>query len=74
MPFYKPEYLIVIGKNIRHARKTKGLSFRQMAIIADMDHSDLNRIELGRVNIGVLTLIKIAEALQVDPAELIRLQ
>lgn len=55
-----------LGKNIKRLRIEKGLSTRQFAYEADIAHSAVARLESGLSNPTYTTLLKIAEALQVD--------
>jgi transcriptional regulator with XRE-family HTH domain len=59
------------GKNLKNIRKTKKLSTRALGDLADVDFSLINRIELGKVNPTLTTILVLADALKVDPAELI---
>jgi transcriptional regulator with XRE-family HTH domain len=59
------------GKNLKNIRKAKKLSTRALGDLADVDFSLINRIELGKVNPTLTTILVLADALKVDPAELI---
>jgi len=65
------KYLLKIGDNIRTARKQKGYSQEEFADIAGFSRSYYTEIETGKRNISILNLIKILEALNVDPNEII---
>jgi transcriptional regulator with XRE-family HTH domain len=60
------EYLKLVGQNISKIRKKKGLTTVQLADACDMEKSNLIPIEKGRINTTALTLLKIANALNVD--------
>jgi len=60
------------GKKLREVREEKGISIRGLADLADIDYSNLNRIENGVVEISLCTIHAIAEALEIEPAELLR--
>lgn len=63
--------MLELGKIVYSLRMEQGLSQRQLAKIADVSNDYISKIEMGSVeNIGVLTLNKIAVALDVDPLEL----
>jgi transcriptional regulator with XRE-family HTH domain len=47
-----------------------GLSQEALAVDADMDRSYVGGIGRGEHNVTVMNLVKIAEALQVKPSEL----
>ena len=59
------------GKNLKTIRKAKKLSTRKLADIADVDFSQVHRIEKGESNPTLTTIIVLAEALEVDPCLLI---
>jgi len=65
------QYLLKMGENIRAARKQRGYSQEEFADVAGFSRSYYTEIETGKRNISVLNLIKIAEALKVDPGEII---
>jgi transcriptional regulator with XRE-family HTH domain len=65
------EHLLKIGDNIRRVRKQRGYSQEQFADIAGFSRSYYTEIETGKRNISILNLIKIIEALNVDPNKII---
>ena len=65
------QYLLQIGGNIRTARKQRGYSQEEFADIAHFSRSYYTEIETGKRNISILNLIKIIEALKVDPNTII---
>ena len=65
------QYLLKIGDNIRTVRKQRGYSQEEFADIAGFSRSYYTEIETGKRNISILNLIKIIEALNVDPNEII---
>ena len=60
------KFLKEFGKNLQKLREAKGLSTRQFAYEAEISHSSVGRLEAGLSNPTLTTLIKIAEALEVD--------
>ena len=58
--------LMEFGKNLQKLREAKGFSTRQFAYEAEISHSSVGRLEAGLSNPTMTTLIKIAEALEVD--------
>jgi len=58
--------LMEFGKNLQKLREAKGFSTRQFADEAEISHSSVGRLEAGLSNPTMTTLIKIAEALEVD--------
>lgn len=70
--YYKDdEWLKQIGNRIRDARTERGISIELLANECGVDYSQINRMELGKVNFGVSYLNKIAAALEIDPKELL---
>jgi transcriptional regulator with XRE-family HTH domain len=64
------EFLEQLGIRIRALRKEKKLSQRQLGIEALIEKSTIQRIERGLMNCTVKTLLKIANALNIEYAEL----
>lgn len=54
-----------IGKRIAELRKERELSQVDLALKAGLDKGHIARIELGRYSVGIDTLQKIADALDV---------
>ena len=69
----KTEILKIVGKRIKNLRESKGLS--QVDLVGKMQGeigpTNISRIESGRTNPTVYTLFRIAEALEVNPKELL---
>lgn len=61
-----------IGDRIREARTRRSLSQEQLAEAALLDRKTVYRVELGQRSAHVDWLIRIADALQVPLAELVR--
>ncbi|WP_417596029.1 helix-turn-helix domain-containing protein [Parasphingorhabdus sp.] len=62
-----------IGDVIRCARKERGLSQEALADASGIDRSHLGRIERGERNLTVLNLKKIANALESQVWQLLKL-
>jgi transcriptional regulator with XRE-family HTH domain len=65
------EILKKVGAKLNKARKAKKLSMRSLASLAGVDYSQIDRIEKGRLNCTILTVIAIADALGVPASKLI---
>jgi len=63
-----------LGHNMRRLRKKHGLSQLEAALecSGDLYVQGWQRIETGQVNITLVTLARLADALDVDPIELLR--
>lgn len=57
---------------IRAIRIEKGLSQEQLAYECNLELSQINRIELGKINTSISHLSLIAEALKVSIIELVK--
>jgi transcriptional regulator with XRE-family HTH domain len=60
------------GQMLREVRENKGFSIQALADTADVDRSNLSNIENGKVEISLCTIHAIAEALGIEPAELLK--
>jgi len=60
------------GRRVRARRLELGKSQEQLAADSDVHWSFLGQVERGRRNLTFHNILKVAEALQVDPAELVR--
>lgn len=70
--YFKDEELLKqIGDRIREVRVEKEISQEMLANEAEVDYSQVNRMELGKVNFSISTLSRIAKALQTDLKELL---
>lgn len=65
-------YLKNLGKNIRKLRKEKGYSIELFCNEFELDYRQFGRIERGEINTSVLSLLKIADALEVEITELFK--
>ena len=56
----------LLGENVRHYRKLKGMTQEQLAAEAGMERSYVSDLERGTRNPSVLALGRLAEALGID--------
>jgi transcriptional regulator with XRE-family HTH domain len=61
----------IVGARIAEARHKKGISQEDAAVLADMHVTSYGVLERGFGNPSLLTLVRIAYALGVDPGALI---
>lgn len=66
------QWLGGMGQHVRTARLQRGLTQRELAILAGLHRTYIGGVERGERNVTVLGLRKIAIALDVSPAELLR--
>jgi len=64
--------LVALGKAIREVRLSKGISQEKLALLADVDRSYVGRVERGDNNVAVLTLVRLATALDLSVAKLMQ--
>lgn len=65
-------YLIRIGKNIKELRCGKGLSQSELAYMCNFEKTNMSRIESGKNNPTIKTLLKIADALEVSLFDILK--
>lgn len=65
--FRDEELLLHIGSKIREIRISQEVSQETLANECEVDYSQINRMELGKVNFNISNLYRIAKALNVDP-------
>jgi transcriptional regulator with XRE-family HTH domain len=65
------QLLAQIGKNVKRLRTEKGLSQVDLASMCDFEKSNMARIEAGKTNLTIRTLLKISTALNVKITSLL---
>jgi len=63
--------LLELGAKIRQARKSKGLTQEELALMIEAEPSRISELERGMRDIQFTTLIKIIWELDLEPNELI---
>ena len=64
--------LVALGETIRETRLQQGVSQEKLALLAEIDRSYVGRVERGDNNVAVLTLLKLAQALHISLADLMK--
>ncbi|CAD0001548.1 helix-turn-helix domain-containing protein [Flavobacterium salmonis] len=64
-------FITNLGIHIRQLREKKGLSQQALADDCDIPRNQIGRIERAEINTGIKTLIRIANALDIDLKELL---
>lgn len=59
----------LFGTNLHRIRKSKKLSLEKLANIAELELVQVSRIELGKTNPKLSTILTLARALEVSPKE-----
>lgn len=70
----KEELLIAIGKNIRAIREGKNISQAELAARCNYEKSNMSRIESGKTNLTIGTLLNIAESLDTTIVKIITIE
>ncbi len=74
MDISEETFIINLGIHIRQLRERKNLSQQDLANDCNVPKSQVARIERAKINTTVRTLIKIANALEIEPKELLNFQ
>lgn len=64
------EYIIAFGDQIRKLRKEKGISMEKLAEQADIEYSQIAKIEKGKINTTISTVFTLANALNLPVEDL----
>lgn len=59
------------GSNLKRIRESNGLSLRDLSSKCNLDDSKISKIENGRFNIQLSTIIELAKGLELEPKELL---
>lgn len=67
-------FLINLGIHIRQMREKRNISQQALADICDLPKTTIGRIERAEMNTTIKTLVKIANAFEVEPKQLLDFQ
>jgi transcriptional regulator with XRE-family HTH domain len=62
---------VLVGRNVARVRLSRELSQEALSELSGITQSYLSQIEMGRVNITLLTLHNLSAALSVEPTDLL---
>lgn len=71
MSHNKATVVKLIGERIRKLRMENQLTLETLAFKADMDYTQLSRIELGKINTSLFQIHKIANALGISSSDIL---
>jgi transcriptional regulator with XRE-family HTH domain len=76
MPHKSAQYagdraLAALGKALRDARRSKGLTQESLAVDACVERSYLGAIERGEVNLTLMVLTRICRELEIKPSAML---
>lgn len=63
---------IMFGEHLKRTRHARGLTQEQLAHLTDMHAANVGRMERGGANPSLSTMARLAHALEVDLADLVR--
>lgn len=66
------DYFKKVGKNIKKIRLEKGMKQITLAYACDFERQNMQRIEAGKTNVTLKTLLIISESLEVDITDLFK--
>jgi len=64
------EFVILFGENLRAIRKAQKMSMEKLAHEAEMEYSQISRIEKGQINTSISTIKLLADSLNVPVRDL----
>jgi transcriptional regulator with XRE-family HTH domain len=68
----KEELLQKFGKRVTECRKKKGITVRELAEAAGLDIRQVQKVEAGKLNFHLSTVMALAAGLGVSPADLLQ--
>lgn len=71
MNISEESFLIGLGVHIRQLRERKNMSQQDLATDSNIPKIQIGRIERAEINTTIKTIIKIANALDIEPKELL---
>lgn len=71
MSLSKEELTRHVGNRIRACRNERNLTIEDLAVAAEMEYTQLSRIERGKINTGIFHIYKIAGSLGIGMHELL---
>ena len=66
------ELAVEIGRRVRRQRLKLGLTQEALAERGEFHPTEVSSIEMGRRNLSVVSLVRLAAALEMDPARLVK--
>jgi len=65
------EIQVIFGTNLKKLREARGISLRELESKCDLDNSKISKIENGKFNIQLSTILELAKGLGVKPKDLL---
>jgi transcriptional regulator with XRE-family HTH domain len=67
----KDKILSKFAKHLTSLREEQGISIRELASRSNLEYSQVQRIEKGKVNFAYTTLVSLADGLNISPSKLL---
>jgi transcriptional regulator with XRE-family HTH domain len=67
-----PSAKVLFGQEVRALREARGISQEKLAELCALNRNYINRVETGRTNPKLDSILKLASGLDVLPARLLR--
>ena len=67
----KDKILLKFAKHLTSLRLEQGISIRELASRSNLEYSQVQRIEKGKVNFAYTTLLALSEGLNISPSKLL---
>lgn len=64
-------FIVNLGIHIRQIRELKNMSQQNLADMCDIPKSTIGRVERAEINTTIKTLLKISNALEIEPKSLL---
>lgn len=72
MNFREEKWLIEFGKNLKKVREETGFTQERLAYESELSLSQIARIETGKTNLTLCTIVVIAKTLNIEPSLLLQ--
>lgn len=70
MKYDKQELSVKIGTRLRDLRLDKKMTIEKVALLADMEYTQLSRIELGIINTSLFQIYKLSKILEINMSDI----
>lgn len=67
-----PSILVQFGTRVRSLRQAKGYSQEAFAAVANIDRGTFGKLERGEINVGLVSIARIAVGLEIELEQLLR--
>jgi len=64
----------MFGERVAELRTKRGLSLRDLESECNLDHSNISKIEKGKINPSLITILELSKGLGVHPKKLFEIE